>query len=82
MTRIGCGARGVVERLYCGVLSGLLWGDEESVDLFEYSEEGLVMTLDHGLLFIFVGVVLRLVADETDEVAGDEAPRVLYHWSS
>lgn len=71
-----------MERLYWGVRSGLLLGDEESVDLFEYVEAGLVITLDHGLLFIFVGVVLRLVQDETDDVAGDEASRLLYHdWS-
>lgn len=80
---IGWGAIGVIDRLCCGVRSGLPFGDTDPVDLLEYVEAGLVITFDHGLLFILVGVVLRLVADETDEVAGEDALRLLYHdWSS
>lgn len=45
----------------------------------EYVEAGLTITFDHGLLFVVVGVVLRLVADETDEVVGDSVSRPLYH---
>jgi hypothetical protein len=54
-------------------------GDDESEDLLEYVEAGLTITLDHGLLFVVVGVVLRLVADDTDEVVGDAVSRLLYH---
>lgn len=75
----GWGAIGVVDRLvYCGVRFGLSLGDE-LVEWLEYVEPGLAMImLDHGLLFV-VGVVLRLVQDETDEAVGDEGPRLLYH---
>lgn len=71
---------GVVDRLvYCGVRFGLSFGDE-LVDWLEYAEPGLVMIIfDHGLLFVVVGVVLRLVQDETEEAVGDEGPRLLYH---
>ena len=71
---------GVVDRLvYCGVRFGLSLGDE-LVDLLEYVELGLVMTLDQGLLLVFlVGVMLRLVHDETDEAVGEGGPRFLYH---
>jgi hypothetical protein len=70
---------GVVDRLYCGVWFGLLFGDEELVDLVEVVEAGLAMTFDHGLLFVVVGVVLRLVQDEADEAVGDVGPRLVYH---
>lgn len=64
--------------MYCGVRFGLSLGDE-LVDLLEYDEPGLAMImLDHGLLFVVVGVVLLLVHDDTDEGDGDEA-RLLYH---
>jgi hypothetical protein len=80
ITLTGWGAIGVVDRLlYCGVWFGLPFGDDGLVDLLEYVELGLVITLDHGLLFVVVGVVLRLVQDETDEAVGDEGPRFLYH---
>jgi hypothetical protein len=65
--------------VYCGVSFGLPFGDDESFDLLEYVEAGLIITFDHGLLFVVVGVVLRLVADETDEVVGDAVSRLLYH---
>lgn len=82
MTLIGWGAMGwgVVDRLvYCGVCFGLPLGDDESDDLLEYVEAGLIITFDHGLLFVVVGVVLRLVADEADETVGDAVSRLLYH---
>lgn len=70
---------GVVDRLvYCGVRFGLSLGDE-LVDFVEYVELGLAMMLDHGLLFVVVGVVLRLVQDETDDAVGDDGPRFVYH---
>lgn len=74
---------GVVDRLYCGVRFGECLGDE-LVDLFEYDEVGLEIMFDHGLLFVVVGVVLRLpvVQDETDEAVGDEGPRLEYHVAS
>jgi hypothetical protein len=37
------------------------------------------MTFDQGLLFVVVGVVLRLVLVDTDEAVGEEVPRFLYH---
>jgi hypothetical protein len=40
------------------------------------------MMFDHGLLFIAVGVEVRLVLDETDEAVGDDGPRLLYHVAS
>ena len=65
--------------MYCGVRFGLSLGDE-LVDLLEYDEPGLATIMfDHGLLFVVVGVVLRLVQEDTDEAVGDEGPRLLYH---
>lgn len=61
----------------CGVRLGLSFGDEP-FDLLEYEEGGLVMMLDHGLLFVVVGVTRPLVAEETDEAVGDDGPRLLY----
>lgn len=84
MTLIGrgaCGGVGVVDRLYCGVRFGLSFG-EELFDLLEYDELGLEIMLDHGLLLMFVGVVLPLVQDDTDEAVGDEGPRLPYHVAS
>jgi hypothetical protein len=82
---IGCGAWGgvgVVDRLvYCGVRLGLSFGDELA-DLLKYVEAGLDMTLDHGLLFVAVGVEVRLVLEETDDAVGDEGPRFVYHVAS
>jgi hypothetical protein len=73
---------GVVDRLvYCGVRLGLSLGDE-LVDLLEYVELGLDMMFDHGLLFIAVGVGLRLAQDETDEAVGEDGRRLLYHVAS
>jgi hypothetical protein len=73
---------GVVDRLvYCGVRFGLCCGDE-LVDLLEYIEPGLEMMLDHGLLFVAVGVGLRLVQDETDEAVGDDGPLFVYQVAS
>jgi hypothetical protein len=74
---------GVVDRLYCGVRFGLCLGDE-LVDLleYEYEELGLEIMFDHGLLLVVVGVVLRLVHDETDEAVGDDGPRLAYHVAS
>lgn len=69
--------------MYCGVRLGLSFGDELA-ELPEYEELGLVIILDHGLLFVVVGVARPLVAEETDEAVGDDGPRLLvYHvWSS
>jgi len=54
-----CGAVGVVDLLvYCGVGQSL--GDE-LFEVVEYVEVGLEMMLDHGLLFVVVGVVLLLL---------------------
>lgn len=75
MGRKGCGAIGVgvVDRLvYGGVRVGLFLGDCFG-DLLEATELGLVMTFDHGLLFVVVGVVLRLVDVETEEDVGEGA---------
>jgi hypothetical protein len=73
---------GVVDRLvYCGVRFGLSFGDELA-DLLECIEPGLEMMLDHGLLFVAVGVGLRLVQDETDEAVGEDGPRFAYHVAS
>jgi hypothetical protein len=74
---------GVVDRLvYCGVRLGLSFGDE-LVDLLEYVEAGLdIMMFDHGLLFVAVGVEVRLVLDDTDEAVGDDGPRFVYHVAS
>lgn len=63
--------------MYCGVWFGLPCGDDESVDLLECIELGLAMTFDHGLLFVVVGVALRLVQDEADEAVGEGGPRFL-----
>jgi hypothetical protein len=79
MTLTGWGAIGVVDRLYCGVRFGLPFGDDELVGMAEYVDAGPAMTLDQGLLFVVVGVVLRLVLVETDEAVGEEVPRFLYH---
>jgi hypothetical protein len=52
---------GVVDLLvYCGVRFGLPMGDG-LVELLEYVEAGLEMMFDHGLLFVAVGVELRLL---------------------
>jgi hypothetical protein len=48
--------------------------------MVEPPELGLDMTLAQGL-FVVVGVVLRLVVEETDEAVGDGGPR-LYHVGS
>jgi hypothetical protein len=78
MGLIGWGATGVVDRLgSCGVRFGLSFGDE-LVEFGETVELGLVITLDQGFLSWFgamVGVVLRLVAEDTDDAAGDGGPR-------
>lgn len=77
-----CGGVGVVDRLvYCGVRFGLSLGDEFA-DLPEYVELGLDMMFDHGLLFVAVGVGLRLVHDETEEAVGEDGPRFVYHVAS
>lgn len=84
MGRMGCGAMGVgvVDRLvYGGVRFGLVLGDEFG-DLLEATELGLVMTLDQGLLFVVVGVALRLVDVETEEAVGEEGPRLYQVGSS
>lgn len=80
---IGCGAMGVVDLLvYCGVRFGLSLGDE-LLDVLEYVEDGLAMTFDQGLLLVVVGVVLRLVQEDTEEAVGDDGRLLLYHvWSS
>lgn len=83
MGRSGWGATGVVDRLvYCGVRFGLSLGEEELewVELADMVELGLDMTLAQGLLVV-VGVVLRLVVEDTDEAVGDGGPR-LYHVGS
>jgi hypothetical protein len=68
--------------VYCGVRFGLSLGDELG-DLLEYMELGLdIMLLDHGLLFVAVGVGLRLAQEETDEAVGEEGPRLAYHVAS
>jgi hypothetical protein len=74
---------GVVDRLvYCGVWFGLSLGDELA-DLLEYMELGLeIMLDDHGLLFVAIGVGLRLAQEETDEAVGDDGPRFAYHVAS
>lgn len=38
--------------------------------------------LDHGWLCVVVGVVLRLVHEDTEDAVGDEGPRLLYHVAS
>lgn len=78
ITLTGWGATGVVDRLYCGVRFGLSLGDELS-DLVEYEDSGLVIMLDHGLLFVVVGVARPLVAEDTDEAVGEDGPRLVYH---
>lgn len=79
MILTGCGAIGVVDRLvYCGVRFGLSFGDEPA-ELLEYIELGLVMIFDHGLLFVVVGVVLRLVDVDAEEAVGEDGPRLEYH---
>jgi hypothetical protein len=40
------------------------------------------MMLDHGLLFVVVGVELLLVQDETDEAVGEDGVRFEYHVAS
>jgi hypothetical protein len=80
----GWGATGVVERLvYCGVRFGLSPGDElvEVVDLAEVVELGLDITFDQGL-FEIVGVVLRLLVEDTEEAVGDGGPRLKLHAGS
>jgi hypothetical protein len=73
---------GVVDRLvYGGVRAGLCFGDDVG-DLIEASELGLVMTLDQGLLFVVVGVALRLVDVETEEDVGEDGPRLYQVGSS
>ena len=67
--------------VYLGVWLGLSRG-EESGDLLEEVELGLVMMLDQGLLLTVVGVALRLVQDEADEAVGDDGPRLVYHVGS
>lgn len=82
--RRGWGATGVVERLvYCGVRLGLSLGEEpfELVEVVEFVELGLVMTLDQGLLEV-VGVALRLVVEDTDEAVGEGGPRLYQVGSS
>lgn len=37
------------------------------------------MIFDHGLLFVVVGVVLRLVEVDTEEAVGEDGPRLAYH---
>ena len=79
--RTGCGATGVVERgVYWGVRFGLSLGDE-LVELVDMVELGLAMTFDQGL-FEVVGVVLRLVAEDTEDAVGDEGPRLAYQVGS
>lgn len=79
----GCGAIGVgvVDRLvYGGVRVGLCFGDDFG-DLLEATELGLVITFDHGLLLVVVGVALRLVEVDTEDAVGEEGP-LLYHVGS
>lgn len=72
----------MVDRLvYGGVRVGLCLGDE-SGDLLEASELGLVMTFDQGLLFVVVGVALRLVDVDTEEDVGEDGPRLYQVGSS
>jgi len=78
-TRTGWGAMGVVDRLvYCGVRFGLSFGDELA-ELLELVQLGLAIMFDHGLLFVVVGVVLRLVEVDTEEAVGEDGPRWEYH---
>ncbi len=64
---------GVVDRLvYGGVRVGLCLGDDPG----EFTELGLVITLDQGLLFVVVGVALRLVEVDTEDAVGEEGPRL------
>lgn len=71
----------MVDRLvYCGVRFGLSLG-EEFVELVDMVEPGLAITLDQGL-FDVVGVLLRLVVEETEEAVGEGGPRVGYQVGS
>ena len=57
---------GVVVRLvYGGVRVGLCFGE------FVATELGLVITFDHGLLLMVVGVALRLVDVDTEDAVGE-----------
>lgn len=72
----------MVDRLvYGGVRVGLCFGDA-SGDLLEASELGLVITFDQGLLFVVVGVALRLVDVDTEEDVGEDGPRLYQVGSS
>lgn len=66
--------------MYGGVCIGLSLGDDFG-DVLVAIELGLVITFDQGLLFMVVGVALRLVEVETEDDVGDEGPR-LYHVGS
>lgn len=80
----GCGAIGVgvVDRLvYGGVRVGLCWG-VDCGDLLKAAELGFVITFDQGLLFVVVGVALRLVDVETEEAVGEDGPRLYQVGSS
>jgi hypothetical protein len=66
--------------VYGGVRIGLSLGDDFG-DVLAATELGLVITFDQGLLFVVVGVALRLVEVETEDDVGDEGPR-LYHVGS
>lgn len=72
----------MVDRLvYGGVRVGLCLGDD-SGDLLEARELGLVMTFDQGLLFVVVGVALRLVDVDTEDDVGEDGPRLYQDGSS
>jgi hypothetical protein len=84
MGRNGCGAIGVgvVDRLvYGGVRVGLCLG-EDFGDLLDVTELELAITFDQGLLFVVVGVALRLVEVDTEEDVGEEGPRLYQVGSS
>jgi hypothetical protein len=55
---------------------------DASDDLLEASELGLVITFDQGLLFVVVGVALRLVDVDTEEDVGEDGPRLYQVGSS
>lgn len=67
--------------MYGGVRIGLSLGDDFG-DLFAATEPGVIMTFDQGLLFVVVGVALRLVEVETEDDVGEEGPRLYQVGSS
>ena len=68
---------GVVVRLvYGGVRVGLCFGESVATEL------GLIITFDHGLLLVVVGVALRLVDVDTEDAVGEDGPRLYQVGSS